>query len=84
MTAVVASDHLIGLDPKNVELLATDRCDRCGAQAYVRTHLISGGHLLWCNHHWTGNADKVMPLVEHLHDERSILDELEHPKLAAE
>lgn len=27
------------------------RCDRCGAQAYVRTTLESGNDLDWCSHH---------------------------------
>jgi hypothetical protein len=32
-------------------LTAADRCDRCGAQAYVRVRLVSGGELLFCVHH---------------------------------
>ena len=32
-------------------LTAQDRCDRCGAQAYVRVTLTSGGELLFCGHH---------------------------------
>lgn len=37
-------------------LNANDRCDRCGAQAYVLVSIINvGGTLLFCNHHW----DKV-------------------------
>lgn len=32
-------------------LSAADRCDRCGAQAYVRARLHSGGELLFCAHH---------------------------------
>ena len=31
-------------------LTAADRCDRCGAQAYVRVRLITG-ELLFCAHH---------------------------------
>ena len=33
-------------------LSAQDRCDRCGAQAYVRVTLLSGGELLFCAHHY--------------------------------
>jgi hypothetical protein len=33
------------------ELTAVDRCDRCGAQAYVRALLPSGSDLLFCGHH---------------------------------
>lgn len=32
-------------------LTAADRCDRCNAQARVRTHH-HAGDLLWCAHHW--------------------------------
>jgi hypothetical protein len=32
-------------------LTAVDRCDRCGAQAYVRAVLTGGGELLFCAHH---------------------------------
>lgn len=31
--------------------LATDRCDRCGAQAQARVELVSGD-LLFCLHHF--------------------------------
>lgn len=37
-------------------LTAADRCDRCGAQAYVRVVLPGGGELLFCAHHYTANA----------------------------
>jgi hypothetical protein len=33
------------------ELTAADRCDRCGAQAFVRARLASGAQLLFCAHH---------------------------------
>lgn len=36
------------------ELLATDRCDACGAQAYVRVTL-PAGELLFCGHHARAN-----------------------------
>lgn len=32
-------------------LTAQDRCDRCGAQAYLRVELVSGSELLFCAHH---------------------------------
>lgn len=32
-------------------LTAADRCDRCGAQAYVRVRLLAGGELFFCAHH---------------------------------
>ena len=32
-------------------LSAADRCDRCGARAYLRVILPGGGELLFCAHH---------------------------------
>ena len=32
-------------------LTAADRCDRCGAQAYLRVELQTGGELFFCAHH---------------------------------
>lgn len=32
-------------------LSALDRCDRCGAQAYVRAVMANGFELLFCGHH---------------------------------
>jgi hypothetical protein len=32
-------------------LTAADRCDRCGAQAFIRATLASGSDLLFCAHH---------------------------------
>jgi hypothetical protein len=41
-------------------LTAADRCDRCGAQAYVRASLVTGGVLLFCAHH----ANEHRPALE--------------------
>jgi len=40
-------------------LSATDRCDRCGAQAYVRVVLPGGSDLLFCSHHWNTHEEKL-------------------------
>ncbi|WP_150462515.1 DUF7455 domain-containing protein [Nesterenkonia ebinurensis] len=42
-------------------LTALDRCDRCGAQAYIRAELASGGALLFCNHHGREVEDTLRP-----------------------
>ncbi|WP_153505917.1 DUF7455 domain-containing protein [Cumulibacter manganitolerans] len=34
-----------------IELKATDRCDRCGARATSRATLSNGLELLFCGHH---------------------------------
>ena len=41
------------------ELTAADRCDRCGAQAYIRARLVSGGELLFCAHHGRAYGDAL-------------------------
>lgn len=50
-------------------LTAIDRCDRCGAQAYVRAVLGSGSELLFCAHHWHENADAVREVADEVYDE---------------
>lgn len=50
-------------------LTATDRCDRCGAQAYVRVTLTSGGELLFCGHHGRAHSAKLSQVALKIHDE---------------
>jgi hypothetical protein len=55
-------------------LTAADRCDRCGAQAYVRTVLASGSQLLFCSHHWRENEGRLRQLAISIYDETGRLD----------
>ncbi len=50
-------------------LTAADRCDRCGAQAYVRVTLPGGSQLLFCAHHGKEHADKLKQVALKIHDE---------------
>jgi hypothetical protein len=50
-------------------LNASDRCDRCGAQAYVRVTLANGFDLLFCSHHGKEHADKLKQVALKIHDE---------------
>ena len=50
-------------------LTAVDRCDRCGAQAYVRARLTSGGELLFCAHHGREHLPKLHDLTTNIQDE---------------
>ena len=54
---------------------ASDRCDRCGAQAYVRAELVGGSELLFCAHHAREHADKLNEIAVSIHDETGRLDE---------
>lgn len=50
-------------------LLADDRCDRCGAQAYVRVMLASGSELLFCAHHARAHEDRLREIAVDIQDE---------------
>lgn len=50
-------------------LTATDRCDRCGAQAYVRAVLGADSELLFCAHHWHANEDALRAVATDVYDE---------------
>jgi hypothetical protein len=54
---------------ENSALNASDRCDRCGAQAYVRVTLANGFDLLFCAHHGKEHADKLKQVALKIHDE---------------
>ena len=44
-------------------LTATDRCDRCGAQAYIRATMESGFDLLLCAHHFHENEARLREIA---------------------
>jgi hypothetical protein len=50
-------------------LAATDRCDRCNAQAYVRVVLPGGSDLLFCGHHWSRHEEALRPKALEVVDE---------------
>ena len=52
-----------------IGLTATDRCDRCGAQAYVRVELSGNAELLFCAHHARQHEDKLREVAITIHDE---------------
>jgi hypothetical protein len=60
-------------------LTAADRCDRCGAQAYLRVELQSGGELLFCAHHAREHGDKLKEIAVTVVDETDKLTD--KPKL---
>jgi hypothetical protein len=54
---------------ENDTLTSADRCDRCGAQAYLRVTLVNGGELLFCAHHARVHGDKLREVAASLQDE---------------
>lgn len=60
-------------------LTAQDRCDRCGAQAYLRAVMPGGGDLLFCRHHARAHGEKLHQVAVTVTDET---DRLEAPTIA--
>ena len=56
-------------------LSAADRCDRCGAQAYIRARLVNGGELLFCAHHGRQHLPQLQAKAIEIHDETDRLVE---------
>ena len=74
----MTTDELHGRDDVTATLTtetltAADRCDRCGAQAYVRVVLSSGGELLFCAHHGRKHQDKLREVAADITDETARL-----------
>lgn len=65
------------LTPTAEPLTAIDRCDGCGAQAYVRVTMPTGSELLFCAHHGREYAPKLRALDAVILDESGRLDETE-------
>lgn len=53
----------------STSLTAEDRCDRCGAQAYLRVELASGLDLLFCAHHAREHGNKLREVATTVVDE---------------
>jgi hypothetical protein len=56
-------------------LTTADRCDRCGAQAYVRVTLAGGAELLFCAHHGRVHADALRRVATDVQDESDRLND---------
>ena len=55
--------------PSQAVLTAGDRCDRCGAQAFLRVELAEGAELLFCAHHAREHGEKLRQVAVHVYDE---------------
>jgi hypothetical protein len=54
-------------------LTAADRCDRCGARAYIRVVLPGGGELLFCAHHGRAHQDALRAVEADIQDQSDAL-----------
>lgn len=74
----MSQDITAEIDSNEVEvtqatsLTALDRCDVCGAQAYIRVELASGD-LIFCAHHGNEKKAQLEPVALSWHDESSKL-----------
>ena len=57
-------------------LTANDRCDSCGAQAYVQVTGVTGD-LVFCNHHYNKIMDSTTGYEKMMNFAYNILDERE-------
>jgi hypothetical protein len=55
-------------------LTAADRCDSCGAQAYIAAE-VNGSELLFCAHHGRKYEEKLRSVATSWHDETARLHE---------
>jgi hypothetical protein len=53
----------------NAVLTTADRCDRCGALAYIRVRLPNALELLFCAHHGRQHAAALAKVAVEIHDE---------------
>lgn len=58
---------------------ALDRCDYCGAQAYIKAILPSGGELLFCAHHGRKNIEMLKECGAEIIDETARLEKESQP-----
>lgn len=60
------------IDDLRRELKAIDRCDVCGAKAWVRA-VLGGSELLFCGHHANKHIDALQNVATFIQDERDQL-----------
>lgn len=74
-TKTVSIESLTSAEVIEVDLSmpATERCDRCDAQAFVEAEMPSKGVLLFCAHHYGAHEDKVKQQAVRIIDHRPAL-----------
>ena len=71
MTQISTDENVDTLD-EPYTLTALDRCDSCGAQAYVKVTM-AAGELLFCAHHGAKYKEKLATTALNWHDESARL-----------
>jgi hypothetical protein len=55
------------------QLKVVDRCDQCGAQAFVLVKLLTG-ELMFCGHHYNKHKEKLNNQAYEIVDERHVIN----------
>lgn len=58
------------LKQHRTEIAMKERCDKCGAQAFVAVEMKSAGELLFCGHHYNAYKAKLDEVAEFVLDNR--------------
>lgn len=56
-------------------LTVSDRCDRCGAQAFVRVYLDQDSTLQFCAHHFREHEVKLRGIAIDIQDESATIND---------
>ena len=70
----VTAGNTATVELDSYQLTALDRCDSCGAQAYIRV-MIGESELLFCAHHGRRHQEKLSAIATDWHDESGRLHE---------
>ena len=57
------------------QLTAANRCDACGARAWVRATMPSGGQLYFCGHHANEHLPSLVGVGAQILDERHFMND---------
>lgn len=68
----ITAESTAAIEHDSYQLTALDRCDSCGAQAYIRV-MIGESELLFCAHHGRRHQEKLSAIATDWHDESSRL-----------
>ena len=60
------------------QLSAANRCDACGARAWVRATMPSGGQLYFCGHHANEHLPSLVGAGAQILDERHFMNDCLH------
>lgn len=67
------TDQTTAIVEEDLSVHLNERCDRCGARAYVKVTVPGGLPLAFCNHHYRTHADALKIKAVKINDGRGAL-----------